>query len=223
MNEMMQMFGQMMCWPMTAFTEAMSRSMQGMQGMQGMTGMQGMACGSPQGSSCALPDVRREETTGMTNRPGQDGWNCRSSGNDWGCNSSAGNDWSGNTGSCGCGCDSCNRGRCCGGSNCHHCGSNTVKLVEYSVVNIGRGAGRQDLRCRQMLIRDCTTSEEFNNCVIAEYAKENPHDDCKNLRVYSKVLDRWCKQEWDYEATQIAVLEQIREAIEDRKPAAATR
>jgi hypothetical protein len=215
MNDMMQMFGQMMCWPMTAFADAMSRSMQSMQGM----GMPGMSWGAQQGNSscapCSTAIEVRQEPVAVSTQSCRDDWGCGSSGNDWSCPSSSGRDWSCNTGSCGCGCNcsSCSRGNCCGGSNCHHSGSNQVKLVEYSVVNIGRGAGNQNLRCRQMLIRDCTTAEEFNNCVIAEYAKEHPHVDCKNLRVYYKVLDCWCKQDWDYEARQIEVLEEIRNAI----------
>jgi hypothetical protein len=222
MSEMMQMFGQMMCWPMTAFADVMSRSM---QSMQSLPGMQGMSWSPPQGGNSCTPcstaiEVCREEpAAALSSRSCRDDWSCGSSRNDWRCgSSSSGNDWSGNTGSCGCGCgcSSCSRGNCCGGSDCHHCGSNQVKLVEYSVVNIGRGAGNENLRCRQMLIRDCTTSEEFNNCIIAEYAKENPHVDCKNLRVYYKVLDCWCKKDWDYEEAQIAVLEQIRQAIKEK-------
>jgi hypothetical protein len=229
MNNMMQMFGQMMFWPMTTMADMMSRSMQGMQGM-GMQNMGTQGWGSSQGTSCApcaLPEPRREETITVSTRPGRDDWSCGTSGgNDWSCRGTGGNDWHGDSGtSCGCGCDSCNRGNCCGGSNCHHCGSNVIKLVEYSVVNIARGSGNENLRCRQMLIRDCTTQEEFNNCIIAEYAKEHPHVNCKNLRVYYKVLDCWCKRDWDYEETQIAVLEQIRDAIarDDRQQGAEQR
>ena len=229
MTNMMQMFGQMMFWPMTTMADMMSRSMQGMQGM----GMQNMGWGSSQGTSCApcapcgLPEPCREETITVSTRPGRDDWSCNTSGsNDWGCQGSGGNDRSCDSGSsCGCGCSSCNRGNCCGGSNCHHCGSNQVKLVEYSVINIGRGERNENIRCRQMLIRDCMTQEEFNNCIIAEYAKEHPHVNCKNLRVYYKVLDSWCKRDWDYEETQIAVLEQIRDAIarDDRQQGAEQR
>lgn len=222
MSNMMQMFGQMMFWPMTAMADMMSRSMQGMQGM----GTQNMGWGSSQGTSCstcALPEPRREETTiNVSTRSGHNDWGCNTSGsNDWSCQGSGGHDWSCDSGlSCGCGCGSCSRGNCCGGSNCHHCGSNQVKLVEYSVVNIGRGDRNENIRCRQMLIRDCMTQEEFNNCIIAEYAKEHPHVNCKNLRVYYKVLDCWCKENWDYEERQIEVLEEIRNAIArgDREP-----
>lgn len=221
MNQMMGMFGQMMCWPMTMFGEMMSRSMQGMQGMQGGSWGQGSQGGSwGQGSWGAQSGGSCQPCSTERALP------CPTKSDDWSCgtsSSSSCDDWSGSNrweeGSssregcgCGCGCRSCRSGDCCR-SSCHHCGSDQVKLVEYSVVNIGRGSRDQKVHCRQTLIRDCTTAEEFRNEIIAEYAREHPHVNGKNLRVYFKVLDCWCKEDWDYEEKQIEVLEEIRDAI----------
>jgi len=81
------------------------------------------------------------------------------------------------------------------------------------VVDIGRGAREESVCCQQMVIRDCMTDESFRNQVIAEYSRKHPEVRGKNLRVYFKVLDCWCKDDWDYEGKQIEVLEEIRNAI----------
>ena len=195
MNQMNQMFGQMMMWPMSMFADMFSRSMQGMQCMP-----------MPSAPASPLPCPPREASCGTT---------ARGRGDDWSGSPRRDDTWHGGGGgkACGCGCDcsSCRSGSCC-----HHCGCDTVRLVEYSVVNIARGS-RHDrdtpVHCRQILLRDCETAEEFNNQVIAEYAREHQQVDAKNLRVYFKVLDSWCKEQWDYEEEQIDALREIRNAI----------
>jgi hypothetical protein len=147
---------------------------------------------------------------------------------DWSCRDRCDDGWSSDRGGCGCGCgcNRCRSGDCCGRSSCHS-GSDKVYLVEYSIVNLGRSEpgslreerGSYEVRCRQRVVRECMTCEEFKNWVIVDYVREHPWVSGKNLRVYVKVLDCWCKEDWDYEEEQIHVLKQIRNAIrgEDRE------
>ena len=214
MNQMTQMFGQMMMWPMTMFADMVSRSMQGMQSM----GMQSTSCLPCTTGTLATATERstdwsaeKKEDWGCRDRCQED-WSCRDRCDDeWiDCRGSQGSCGSGEGCGCGCGCNRCRSGNCCR-SGCHG-GSDKVWLVEYSIVNVGRG-GDYNVPCRQRLIRDCMSCEEFKNWVIADYVREHPNVNGKNLRVYVKVLDSWCKEEWDYEERQIEVLEEIRNAI----------
>jgi hypothetical protein len=210
-NQMIGMFGQMMTWPMTMFGEMMSRSMQTLQTAPWGAGS---PC-APQALVCP-PCAPERAFSGDTKSPS---WSCATgSGScgtteDWSCHDRGDDCGESRDGcGCGCGCRSCRSGECCR-SSCSHYGSDQVKLVQYSVVDIGRGAREESVCCRQMIIRDCMTAESFRNQVIAEYVRANPSVKGKNLRVYFKVLDCWCKEEWDYEEKQIDVLEEIRDAI----------
>jgi hypothetical protein len=213
MTQMMQMFTQMMCMPMNVFADAMSRSMQGMQALPAAapvtqavaawTGGDG-GCKSDGGSCC-------------TTRPVAHGSGCGCSACSPGSNTSWGGSEGGWSGGTRCGTCGQKEADCCCRKGCNHCGSNEVQLVEYSVVNVRRG-GNQPVQVQQVVLDECMSPQEFQNWVIIQYAKDHPGVDGKSLRVYCKVLDTWCKPDWDYQEKQIQSLEQIRDAIL-RKPA----
>lgn len=209
MNEMTKMVGQMMCMPMTVFASSMemlSRSMPG-------GGWPGMDC-SDHSKRCLpcepVPPVVREERKvareerwcddacgeGLECSPGHhhDGWKDHDRKERCG----------------GCGNRSCDC--CCGSSG----GSDLVKLVEYSLVSVRRGRGPDDergsriLASGEMLVTDCTDLEQLRYQIVADYAQRAKHPiDAKDLRVYVKVLDCWCKNDVDWCEEQVDALRSI--------------
>jgi hypothetical protein len=181
MNEMMQMFGQMMTMPM----QMMDCWMKSMQGMQS-----GWSSCMPAQADCYLPPVCEPV------QEAREEW--REHHDDGPC--------------CGIGCQ-------CGGRDCrddcpcrcgpYHTGSDREKLIEYTLVSLAPGHGRV-LHYGQTLVDGCTSMEEVENEIIVGYVNEHCGKvNGKNLRVYMRALDSWCKPSWDYEERQIAVLEQI--------------
>lgn len=204
MNDMMQMFTQMMTMPMNMM-ETFTRSMQS-------------SC--PVSQTC-LPAPCPEPCVPVACEPVKEApWRC--------CDSDCRCD--GNRCHESCGCRSRDYRRCCDsdcrcdGDRCHercpcrsrvyHHGSDRVKLVEYSVASVRRGA-RRPPDYGQQLFSGCATHEEITNEVITRYVKKHCDQpvDGKDLRVYTKVLDTWCKPEFDFEEEQIETLRGIRRAI----------
>lgn len=117
------------------------------------------------------------------------------------------------------------------------CCTDTRKLVRWNIVFLKPGY-EVAFPEQEELISGCMSESEFQNCKVAEFARrlpprdelprewqskgyppqrngkiELPSEDCRYIRVYSQVLRCYEKQPWDFEETQIAVLEQIRNAI----------
>jgi hypothetical protein len=219
MNQMMQMFTQMMCMPMNVFADAMSRSVQGMQALP---------AGSSGGALAPVTQALTAWTGGQGGCQGDGGSCCTTQpmahGAGCGCGACSGGSWNSNEGGWNGGtrCGTCGQKEsdCCCRKGCNHCGSNEVQLVEYSVVNLRRSADRRDehpVQVHQVVLDECMSPQEFQNWVIVQYAKNHPGVDGKNLRVYCKVLDTWCKPDWDYQERQIETLEGIRAAIADKR------
>lgn len=108
----------------------------------------------------------------------------------------------------------CGGERCGDGCPCRdrvvHSGGDRVNLIEWSLVEVALGNDSRVLAKGEDLVDQCVTPEEFQNSVIYKWArKDDEKVDPNNLRVYTKVLDSWCKPSWDYEATQIQVLREI--------------
>lgn len=218
MNQMMQMFGQMMSMPMNVFAETFARTMQGMQAGPMSGGCQpAAALCAPAASSCGAGSCTIEVP-----RAGDCSVEC--------CGEPAhqhgGWQQAGDA--------------CCSHGGRHSSGDRLV-LYEYTLVDVGRTRGSV-LAKGQMLVDSCTSSEEVHNMVIVQYLEchrhhghghechhDGEHEEChhheghhheghhhvsgKNLRVFCRQLDSWCKAPWDYEARQVATLEEIREAI----------
>jgi len=91
-----------------------------------------------------------------------------------------------------------------------------VKLVQYSIVSIQRGAERT-LKESERIVSDNITGEAFATWMIAEFIQEDPHrvrhEEKKYLRVYYSVLDQWEQEDLHYEEKQLDVLRGIEEAI----------
>ena len=91
-----------------------------------------------------------------------------------------------------------------------------IKLVEYSILTIDRGEERllTGDRPKLKLVKRNTTGEAFASWVISEEL-DDPKDGEQNeyLRVYYNVLDRWPKQDLEFEEKQLDYLEGIRDAL----------
>jgi hypothetical protein len=93
----------------------------------------------------------------------------------------------------------------------------TIKLVRYILLLIKR-EHECILASGYELIDDDTDDSGFNARIIAGYAKGHQidEDDRKYLRVSYEVLERYTKQPFRHEQKQVAVLEQIRDAIREK-------
>jgi len=94
-----------------------------------------------------------------------------------------------------------------------------VKLVEYAIVSVRRGAERILPGAGGQVIVTGTMSEEtFAIWIIAAYLQSRgpiPPEDRKYLRVSSRVLERWDREPLHFEGLQLLALEGIRRAIVD--------
>ena len=232
MQQMMQMMGQMFAAPFTIMADTFSRSLHGFSDWS--RGGRGGDCGG-------RDDWERCRDDGWDrgrDRCGDDdGWRDRDRcGDSW---SSSGGDWCDRCGTsrdrCSCGddrCDRCgnSRERCsCGGwkddddDDCYRRScrgydrrSNRVRLVEYSLVSVarrgGKGADFEPVHGQEVL-RDDESRDDFHNWVIAKYARDP--EVARNLRVYTRVLDSWCKESWDYDERRLDALREIRNGIDE--------
>lgn len=91
-----------------------------------------------------------------------------------------------------------------------------IKLVEYSIVTIDRGEERilSGPHAKLKLVKRNTNGEAFAAWVISEDPSAATTEKQKErLRVYYNVLERWPKQDLEYEEKQLDVLEEIRDAL----------
>ena len=118
---------------------------------------------------------------------------------------------------CRCGGDRCRDGCPCR-DRVYHTSGDRVSLIEYTLAEIGLGNSSRVLDRGEDLVTQCVTPEELQNGIIYEWAQKHPDVEIKgrNLRVYTKVLDSWCKPTWDYEEAQVQVLSQIRDELAHR-------
>ena len=94
------------------------------------------------------------------------------------------------------------------------CCESFKKLVRWNIVYMKPGRERTYPE-REELISSSMSEAEFRNWKVAEFVRTHdvPASDGCYLRVYTEVLHCYEKQSWDFEETQIRVLEQIRDAI----------
>lgn len=207
MQQLMQMFGQMVCMPMNMFADVFSRTMNTVSrdasgwARGGGCGWDSSGCNSGSGDSsnhdsCRDEPCRKDEWFEPKNSCG-DGW-----GSSGGCNDG----W--NTGTCG----GCGKNPC--GCNNRNRGCDKDCLVEYSLVSVpADGPGHVLFHGQRMV--SCESRDEFNNQVICDYVQSCGHPvNCKNLRVWSRQLDSWSRPCWDYEEEQIQALRGIKRALE---------
>lgn len=92
-----------------------------------------------------------------------------------------------------------------------------LKLVRYILLLIKR-EHECILSSGYELVDDDTDDSGFNARIIAEYVRGHrlEEDDRKYLRVSYEVLERYAKQPFRHEQKQVAVLEQIRDAIREK-------
>lgn len=90
-----------------------------------------------------------------------------------------------------------------------------VKLVRYSIVSIERDDERILVDGAEKLFDDNVDGEAFATWVTSDLARERglSNEDRKYLRVSYEVLDRWPKQDREYERRQLEVLEGIRDRL----------
>ncbi len=195
MQEMINLFEQMMAAPFRVL-ESVSRSAAAAN-----------ACGAP--VPLAAPVKALAEACPST-WPAKQDFHCKEEGECCGV-------------SCcppGCRCDG---GRCKSDCPCcertYHTGSDRVRLVDYTLAEVRRGEASRVLEHHQEIFDDCTTIDEIHNQIITRYVCRHHEEKCKdpefgkNLRVYTKVLDSWCKPSWDYEEAQIRALRGIQAAV----------
>lgn len=220
MNDMSKMVGQVFCLPFTVFAstvEAFGRSMSGGGWMGEAT--KAIACAPCEVAKPvveAVGEERRERKWECDDRCGE-GLSCPSDWHDrdrgwWHRDRDRDRDeWCGRCGRRSCDC-------CCGSDR----GSDVVKLVEYSLVIVRRGDRSRILEGpEQRLVSDCTDLEEFRNEVIVEYVQRHRDKpvDGKHLRVYTKVLHCWCKEDVDWCEEQVDALQDIAHSLRrDREP-----
>jgi len=94
-----------------------------------------------------------------------------------------------------------------------------VKLVEYAIVSVRRGAERiLPGAGGQVMVTEAMSAETFATWIVAVYVQSRgpiPPEDRKYLRVAARVLDRWERQPLRFEGLQLLALEGIRRAIVD--------
>lgn len=187
MNQTAQMFGQMMCMPVTMM-EMFMRSLQ-------QTTQCGDSMWPAPTQSCPQPVVPIWQPEPEYEKPRHgscdDGWNQPAGEQSFNCPPMD----------------------CCGDHDHHHSsGSNTVKLIEYSLATVRRGH-QEVLEYGQKVVSDCTSRREIENEVICAWSAKHPDQTCKDLRIFTRVLDCWCKPEFDFEERQVDALHEIRNAI----------
>jgi hypothetical protein len=223
MNQMFETFSQMLCMPFTAFNEALSRTVHDWR--------------PPLPAPCApcAPCGPVGDDGGREDRGHDDRWSCRDTrhhdGWDGSCSTGG---WRGGEGRCG-GCGRshddchCHRDRCDGCGRSHDdccCGSrrrsDTLKLVEYSLVSVRRGRkDRKPLASGQRVISANPSLESFRYEVIVDYVSSDrlgAAADARDLRVYTRGLDCWCKSEFDFEEDQVEALNKIARRIKALRP-----
>lgn len=99
-------------------------------------------------------------------------------------------------------------------------GAEAVRLIEYSIVSVRRGAehvlpGAGD---RQVVLTEPLDGEDFAIWAIAHYLQTAGHrrlppGEAASLRVTSRVLARWPRQPLDYETRQLHTLHGIAAAV----------
>ena len=212
MREMMRMFNDAMFLPITTFTtgmEMMARAVDMGRDMWRWTECLDDGCSDRCGDGLESDDARcdgcrrsrRHCSCGGRTRWGcdDDGWN-RGRDRDW-------NWWDR--------CDDRWDDRRCGRRRRRR--SDTVKLVEYSLVNVRRGGlDREPLAWGERVITDDVTEEELRNEIIVDWVQKHGGGghEARNLRVYLRVLACWCKSDYDYEDEEIEELRGIRRALE---------
>lgn len=213
MNDMTKMVGQMMTMPFTMFTstmEAFGRSMTG-GGWMGDTA-KAVACAPCEMAKpmveAVTETVRDDREWECSDRCGE-GLACPPERYDHGWaraeRRERRDEWCGRCGSRSCDC-------CCGSDR----GSDLVKLVEYSLVTVRRGDRSRVLEGpRQILVSDCTDLEELRNEIIVDYVQEHQGKpiDGKHLRVYTRVLACWCKDDVDWCEEQVDALQSIARSL----------
>ncbi|RMH22010.1 MAG: hypothetical protein D6696_04330 [Acidobacteria bacterium] len=202
MNQTMQAFSQLLMMPVAM----METFMRGMQSASGSAASCQVSLPPASCEPCALPETRDarsccREGCRCDGKQCHDGCPCRRR-----CRS---------TSCCG---DSCR----CDGTTCRegcpcwerrHCGSDKVKLIEYSLVQLHKYGDGRILKAGQILVSECTDMCEVHNEIIVDYVREHKDVNGKNLRVYTCMLDCWCKPEFDWQEEQIKALDEIRHAI----------
>ena len=212
LQPMMDTIWQMAWFPVSMFTGWMNLAMRGMQPLAGGVPCCGGAPSSPGGQA---PEGQAQ---GFGNAPGSvfpevgsDRWNPGAHG---GAPTKAKGERK--------------MSDCC----CNDEGT-MVKLVEYTIVSIKR-CDERILKKDEIIYADEMTEEEFNTWVIALYCQETPeeqrrdarsygddegwgpvrHEDKRYLRVFSRVLQSWPRQQKDCCADrQVDVLRGIEDAI----------
>ncbi|HVT60569.1 MAG TPA: hypothetical protein VHR45_19505 [Thermoanaerobaculia bacterium] len=91
-----------------------------------------------------------------------------------------------------------------------------VKLVEYSIVTIERGAERS-LHDGEKLVSENMTGEDFATWVIAEFVQDHPqpHEIKRYLRVCYSVSCSWAREPLQFEEEQLKILRGIQHAIKE--------
>lgn len=205
MREMMRMFNDAMCLPITTFTTGMEMMARAFD-MGRDFGRWGDRCDDRCGEGLDCDDAwcdgchrrRRDCRCGGRTR-----WDC----GDW-WDRCGDFDWSW--------WDRCDDRSDRGGRRKHR-RSDTVKLVEFALVNVRRGGhDREPLAHGERVITDCTTEEELRNEIIVDWVQKHGGGghEARNLRVYLRVLACWCKSDYDYEDEEIEELRGIRRALE---------
>lgn len=97
-----------------------------------------------------------------------------------------------------------------------HLSDDMVKLVRYDIVSIERDALEMLVTGEHELFDENMDAQAFANWVTAKHADKVAGKDSKYLRVTYEVLQRWAKQDREYERKQLAELAGIRTAIEKR-------
>lgn len=88
--------------------------------------------------------------------------------------------------------------------------NDNVKLVQYTIVSVVRG-NEGILTQGEQIVADAITDDGFISYVVAEYVQKyniTPLE-AQNLRVYFSVLDSWPKASLHYEEKQLEILSQI--------------
>ena len=100
-----------------------------------------------------------------------------------------------------------------------------VKLVSYAIVSIKRGAERvMPGGMGAVIVTDSMSKETFISWIIARYLQSKAYEelsskdqlseeDRKYLRVDYAVPRRWSREPLEFEERQVAVLEQISNAL----------
>ncbi len=96
-----------------------------------------------------------------------------------------------------------------------HLSDDMVKLVRYSIVSVQRDHETTLVSGHERIFDDNLDEAAFSAWVISDYAGQStlPKQDNKYLRVNYEVLDRWPRQDRNYQKQQLEQLRGISEAI----------